>query len=80
MVGMGAATIVGGGVGYLAKTTGLLTGLHEYVGHGYMGGHLTRDYSSTSDPVYQVDGWDNFQALLDADGGTVKAEALGKGL
>ncbi len=60
--------VVGGGLGILNMTTGLETTLHEYVGHGYLGGHLTSDYPEGREPVYQVDGWDNFQAMLDAEG------------
>ena len=76
----GAATAVGVGVGVglatLAETTGLNTTLHEYVGHGYLGGHLTMDYTNGHEPIFQVDGWDNFQAMLDAEGAPATKDAI----
>jgi hypothetical protein len=47
-----------------AKSTGASTGLHEVVGHGLLGNKLT---SQSTDPRYQVDGWDNFHKMANAN-------------
>jgi len=58
---------VGSAVASLVTSTGLETAMHEVVGHGLLGLHLTHNYSEGNGPTYQVDGWDNLQAIWKAD-------------
>lgn len=56
--------LAGVGLATMAKSTGATTGLHEVVGHGLLGLKLT---SQSTDPRYQVNGWDNFHKMANAN-------------
>src|SRR5271155_581214 len=52
------AVPIGAIAAVLASSTGVTVGLHEVVGHGYLGIELTKQ--SGPAPTYWVQGWDNF--------------------
>lgn len=56
--------IMGGDLlGNLIETTGPAVAVHEFVGHALLGMEMTNRYAPGQGPTYQVDGWDNFQAI-----------------
>ena len=70
--------VSGVGTAVLMTTTGVDTSLHEVVGHGYLGGHLLHDYAPGREPRFQVDGWDNAEAIGDAENFSEAMKALGR--
>jgi len=60
-VGKEIGGIVAGSVGTVAlQSTGVTVGLHEALGHGFLGIGLTGDNSSAT---YQTNGWDRFTQM-----------------
>lgn len=55
---------IGNALAFLSTSTGVNTALHEYVGHGLLGLELTHDYPEGHQPIFQVDGWDNFKEIF----------------
>lgn len=72
-----AGVLAGGALSYLSTVSGLSVGLHEVVGHGLLGFRLTHSYPQGKGPTYQVDGWDNLQAIGKAENAADGFKAFG---
>src|ERR1700733_1495683 len=76
----GVGFFAGSVLSYLSSSLGFSTAIHEVVGHGLIGMHLTHDYTADNSPTYQVDGWDNFKSIVNAPTFLEKMQGLGRWL